>query len=81
MPSNLWVTAVEVKRKVTEGKRLNILGSKQLLQKLPIVLTQVKANNASENLRNEFRKIIYFLYWAKETIKKLYNGLLSFIKL
>ena len=62
MPSNLWVTAVEVKRKVTEGKRLNILGSKQLLQKLPIVLTQVKANNASENLRNEFRKIIYFLY-------------------
>ena len=81
MPSNLWVTAVEVKRKVTEGKRLNILGSKQLLQKLPIVLTQVKANNASENLRNEFRKIIYFLHWAKETIKKLYNGLLSFIKL
>ena len=81
MPSNLWVTAVEVKRKVTEGKRLNILGSKQLLQKLPIVLTQVKGNNASENLRNEFRKIIYFLYRAKETIKKLYNGLLSFIKL
>ena len=35
MPSNLWVTAVEVKRKVTEGKRLNILGSKQMLQKLP----------------------------------------------
>ena len=81
MPSNLWVTAVEVKRKVTEGKRLNILGSKQLLQKLPIVLTQVKGNNASENLRNEFRKIIYFLYRAKETIKKLCNGLLSFIKL
>ena len=75
------MTAVEVKRKVTEGKRLNILGSKQLLQKLPIVLTQVKANNASENLRNEFRKIIYFLYQAKETIKKLCNGLLSFIKL
>ena len=75
------MTAVEVKRKVTEGKRLNILGSKQLLQKLPIVLTQVKANNASENLRNEFRKIIYFLYRAKETIKILCNGLLSFIKL
>ena len=75
------MTAVEVKRKVTKGKRLNILGSKQLLQKLPIVLTQVKANNASENLRNEFRKIIYFLHRAKETIKKLCNGLLSFIKL
>ena len=75
------MTAVEVKRKVTEGKRVNILGSKQLLQKLPIVLTQVKANNASENLLNKFRKIIYFLYRAKETIKKVYNDLLSFLKL
>ena len=33
-----------------------------MLQRLPIALAQVKAGNASENLLNEIRKIIYSLY-------------------
>ena len=34
-------------------KELKILYSKQILQRLPIALAQVKAGNASENLLNE----------------------------
>ena len=36
---------------------------KQMLQRLPIALAQVKA---SENILNEIKRIIYFLYLAKE---------------
>ena len=45
-----------------EGKRLKILTSKQLLQRLPIALAQVKASNNSENLLNEVRQIAYLWY-------------------
>ena len=52
------------------AKRLKILTPKQMLQRLPIALTQVKACNTSENLLNEMRQIIYPLYRAKEITKK-----------
>ena len=42
-----------------------------MLERLAIALAQVKADNTSENLQNEIRKIIYSLYQAKEIIKKL----------
>ena len=42
-------------------KGLTILSPKQMLQRLPIVLAQVKASNTSENLLNEIRRIIYSL--------------------
>ena len=38
---------------------------KQMLQRLPIALAQVKAGNNSENLLNEIRQIIYSLYQSK----------------
>ena len=44
---------------------LKILTPKQILQRLPIVLPQVKAGNTSENLLNEIRQIVYSLYRAK----------------
>ena len=46
--------------KWTTGTGLKILTPKQMLQRLPIALAQVKANN-SENLLNEIRKIVYSL--------------------
>ena len=49
----------------TKGKGLNILTSKQMLQRLPIALAQVKAGNNSENLLNEIRQIVYSLYQSK----------------
>ena len=44
-----------------------------MFQRLPIALAQVKTVNTSEKLLNEFRKIIYSLYWPKEIAKKVYN--------
>ena len=43
------------KQNETKGKRLKILTPKQMLQRLPIALAQVKAGNNSENLLNEIR--------------------------
>ena len=45
-----------------EGKRLKILTPQQMLQRLPIALTQIKAGNNSESLLNEIRKIVHSLY-------------------
>ena len=36
-----------------------------MLQRLPIVLAQVKAGNTSESLLNEIRQIVYSLYQSK----------------
>ena len=44
------------------AKQLKILTLKQMLQRLPIALAQVKADNTSENLPNEIRLILYSLY-------------------
>ena len=41
--------------KKTHGERLKILIPKQMLQRLPIALAQVKAGNTFENLLNEIR--------------------------
>ena len=50
-----------------------------MLQRLPIVLAQVKAGNTSENLLNEIRQIVYSLYRAKEITKKVYNNIIKSI--
>ena len=61
---------LEAKLKATKGTGLKILIPKQMLQRLPIALVQVKAGNNSENLLNEIRQIIYSLYKSKEITKK-----------
>ena len=45
-----------------EGKGLKILISNQMFKRLPIALAQIKAGNNSENLLNEIRQIVYYLY-------------------
>ena len=59
------------KQNKTERKGLKILTPKQMLQRLPIALAQVKAGNNSEHLLNEIRQIIYSLYQSKEITKKV----------
>ena len=59
---------------------LKILTPKQMLQRLPIALAQVKARNRSENLLNEIKQIIYSLHRAKEISKKVYNNIMNSIK-
>ena len=54
---------------------------KQMLQRLPIALAQVKAGNTSENLLNEIRQIIYSLRRAKEITEKVYDKIIKSIKI
>ena len=49
-----------------QGKGLKILTPKQMLQRLPIALPQIKAGNNSESLLNEIRQIVSSLYQSKE---------------
>ena len=52
--------------KQQRGKGVKILIPKQMFQRLPIALVQAKARDTSENLLNEIRQIIYFLYQEKK---------------
>ena len=56
----------EAKQDETKGTGLKILTPKQMLQRLPIALAQVKAGNNSENLLSKIRQIISSLYQSKE---------------
>ena len=67
----------KAKQNETKGKEIKILIPKEMLQRLPIALAQVKAGNNSENLLNEIRQIIYSLYQSKEITKKVYNNLMK----
>ena len=65
----------------TKGKGLKILTPKQMFQRLPIALAQVKAGNNSENLLNEIRQIVYSLYQSKQITKKVYNNIIKSINI
>ena len=65
------------KQNETKGTGLKILTPKQMLQRLPIALAQVKAGSNSENSLYEIRQIIYSLYQSKEITKKVYNNLIK----
>ena len=66
--------------RVNASERLKILTPNQILERLPIALSQVKAGNNSESLLNEIRQIVYSLYRSKEITKKVYNNIINSIK-
>ena len=55
---------------IKHGTRLKILTPKEMLQRLPIALAQVKAGNNSESSLNQISQIVYSLYQSKEITKK-----------
>ena len=61
--------------KANHGTGLKILTPKQMLQRFPIVLAQVKAGNNSKSLLNEIRQIV-----SKEITKKVHNNKIKSIK-
>ena len=67
------------KQNKTEGTGLKILTPKQMLQRLPIALAQVKAGNNSESLLNKIRQIVYSLYKSRQITKKVYNNIIKSI--
>ena len=49
----------------TDHSKLKTLTPKQMVQRLPIALSQVKAGNNSKNLLNEIRQIVYSLHQSR----------------
>ena len=62
------------------GKGLKILTPNQMLRRLPISLTQLKAGNNSEKLKNEIRQILYSLYRSIKLTEQLYKSLIDIIE-
>ena len=69
----------DARRNETKGTGLKILIPKQMLQRLPIALSQVKAGNNS-GLLNKIRQIAYSLYQSKQITKKVYSNIFKFIQ-
>ena len=69
----------DAKQGETKETGLKILTPKQMLQRLPIALAQVKAGNYSESLLNEIRQIVYSFYESKQIAKKVYNSIIKSI--
>ena len=64
-----------------EGKGLKILTPNQMLSRLPITLTQLKAGNNSEKPKNEIRQLLYSLYRSKNMTQQVYNNLMNYIRI
>ena len=62
-----------------KGEGLKILTNQQMLNRLPILLTQIQAGNNSIKLKNEMRQILYSLYRSKALTKTVYNKLIKSI--
>ena len=62
-----------------KGKGLKILTNKQMLNRLPILLAQIQAENNSKSLKNELRQITCSLYRSKVLTKTVYNNLIKVI--
>ena len=61
------------------GKGLKIMTPAQLITRLSTLLSQIKAGNNSEKLKNEIRQILYSLYRSKNLTKTVYDHLISSI--
>ena len=71
----------EATYKTKQGTGLNILTPKQIIQRLPIALAQVRAGNNWESLLIETRKLVYSLYQSKEITKKIHNSIIKSMQL
>ena len=63
-------TISEGNHKTKYGIGHKILGSTQMLQRLPKALAQVTAGNTCENLVNEIKQIMYFCIKKKKLLKE-----------
>ena len=77
---------IDVVEKVLEFNKQNQLGQglkiptpDQMLSRLPITLTQLKAGNNSQKLINEIRQLLYSSYRSKKLTKIIYNRLINAI--
>ena len=66
-------------KSATKGQGLKILTPNQMLSRLPISLSQLKAGNNSEKLKNEIRQLLYSFCRSKKLKKQLYKSLIGII--
>ena len=72
------MATLEVDEKEVKGKKVwKILTPYKLLNKLPVLLAQIKAGHNWYNLKNEIRQILYLLYEHNKITKKLYKNLIN----
>ena len=50
-----------------------------MLSRLPFSLAKLKAGNNFEKLKNEIRKLLYYLYRSEKSTKTMYNNLINAI--
>ena len=62
-----------------KSERLKILTEKQMLNRLPILFTQIQAGINAKSLKNEARQILYSLYRPTVLTKTVYNNLIKSI--
>ena len=67
--------------KLIKGGRLKMLTPKQMLQRLPIALSQLKPGNNSENFLNEIFKTVFSRHESKEITKKVYHNMINSIQI
>ena len=60
--------------KILTSTFLKTLTPKQMLQRLPVALAQVKAGNIYQNLLNEICQIVYSLFQEYGITKKVYSN-------
>ena len=77
--SNGWSSGSGSVARKAKGAGLKILNNEQILNRLPILLTQIQAGNNSIKLKNEIRQISYSLYRSKVLTKTVYNNLIKSI--
>ena len=78
--SNGWSSGSGNVVSKAKGTGLKILTDKQMLNRFPILLAQMRAGNNSIKLKNEIRQILYSLYRSKILTKTVYNNLIKSIR-
>ena len=78
--SNGWSSGSGNVVSKAKGTGLKILTDKQMLNRFPILLAQMRAGNNSIKLKNEIRQILYSLYRSKVLTKTVYNNLIKSIR-
>ena len=67
------------KQNQQKGQYIKILTPNQMLNRLPIALSQLQTENNSNKLKNETRQLLYSLYRSKNMTKQIYKSLVGII--
>ena len=67
------------KQNQQKGQGIKILTPNQMLNRLPIALAQLQAENNSNKLKNEIRQLLYSLDRSKNMTGQIYKSLIGII--